>query len=444
MTEEEHAILAAVARKPHMIGKMVGMKDLTDMHSDWMRYCWNSKDHRFLQASRGHYKTSAITIVGPVWWLIFNPEESIALCRKTDTEASDTLGAIKRIYENPDVRALYTMAHGKEPRLVTDKCDTILFDFRTAVDKEGSIDSYGVKSSLTGSHYGKMILDDIVTRRDRISRAEREVTKEFLLEVVTNIINPGKQVIHTGTPWHKEDAWSCFDGSIKDRKVFPIAKYDVYKAGLRTAEWIEEQRKLTTPSLWAANYELTHQSDDKALFKDPQFAPWEHSQMKAVAHLDAAFGGDCYNGFTIMRKISALDSRIQSFGKCWGGHIKQYYMDVVRLCHERRADVLYIENNADKGFVAEAIRETARSMGIHLMVKEYKESTNKDVKISTTLTYFWQKLVWDSETDEEYISQIVDYIPGASDLVDCPDSASSLLVHAFGGPQGSDPLFMYR
>ena len=437
MTEEEHKILACFAANPHKLGLLVGLDKLSALHSRWIRHCWVSDEHTSLQAHRGSYKSTSVSVLGAIWWLIFNPEETIAICRKTHTEACDNLGAIMKVFENADVRALFTMAHGKQPQCDTNRGNRVAFNFKTSVTKEGSIDVYGVESSLTGTHYGKMILDDIVTLKDRLSRAEREHTKEFLREVLTNIINPGKQVSHVGTPWHKDDAWTI--------SPTPIMRYNVSQTGILTPEQIAEKRSRTTPSLWAANYDLVHQSDERALFRDPRYGIWQHSPMKAVAHVDAAFGGDHFNGFTIARRVGlGADKGIQVVGKCWEGHIKHRYREMVELCRQYRADTLYIEMNADKGFTGEAIRETAHTMGYGLAVKDYQERQNKANKIATTVSYFWPELIFDqNETDDEYMKQVVDWIEG-QEPDDAIDSLASICLNAFGTPKGRDPMAMFR
>jgi hypothetical protein len=366
---------------------------------------------------------------------LFNPNAHIAIARKTFTEGCETLGAIRKLYDNDNVRALYVMAHGKEPAFTADRGDRLRFDFNTSPSKEGSIDAFGIDSAWTGKHYDKIVLDDVITLKDRISRAVREHTKEAIREIITNIVKPDGQVCHAGTPWHKDDGWTI--------SPEPILKFDYHKTGILTAEQVAMKKSQTTPSLWAANYELLHQADDHALFRDPKYDHWQNSPMKAVAHLDAAFGGDCFNGFTIMRKVSSLDDNIQAIGKCWEGHIKNHYIKLVNLMRDLRADTLYVETNADKGFVAEAIREVAKALNYTMKVVEYREGQNKDVKIATNLAYYWPKLIWDHNTDDDYIAQIVDWREGAEPN-DCPDSAASLLRQAFDGPQGSDPLFMYR
>ena len=76
--------------------------------------------------------------------------------------------------------------------------------------------------------------------------------------------------------------------------------------------------------------------------------------------------------------------------------------------------------------------------GKGIRVATYAESMNKDIKIVSFLKKYWQRIVWDPNTDPNYLNQVNDYRPG-QDPRDAPDSASSLLRQAFyrgGGVSG--------
>jgi hypothetical protein len=81
---------------------------------------------------------------------------------------------------------------------------------------------------------------------------------------------------------------------------------------------------------------------------------------------------------------------------------------------------LFIETNADKGYVAKQFA----LQGIR--VNQYHESTNKFVKISTHLKGVWEDIYFHKDTDKDYITQIEDYNEDA-DHDDCPDSLASLI-----------------
>jgi hypothetical protein len=81
---------------------------------------------------------------------------------------------------------------------------------------------------------------------------------------------------------------------------------------------------------------------------------------------------------------------------------------------------LYIEKNADKGYVAKEFRKKG------LRVVSYNEHQNKYVKITTHLKFVWDKVKFVKGTDPEYIDMICDYNDNA-EHDDCPDSLASLI-----------------
>ena len=79
---------------PHKLGHFLGYKDLRPFHDEWIKHCWGGTGTRTLQAHRNSYKTSAIIIVGAVWWILFHPNISILLTRKTSTNSSSIITTI--------------------------------------------------------------------------------------------------------------------------------------------------------------------------------------------------------------------------------------------------------------------------------------------------------------------------------------------------------------
>ena len=86
---------------------------------------------------------------------------------------------------------------------------------------------------------------------------------------------------------------------------------------------------------------------------------------------------------------------------------------------------MYVENNADKGFVADKLRN------LGMLVKEYRESTNKQVKIMNYLGNAWQDIYIDTElSDNLYIEQIAEWSEVAGHD-DAPDSLASIMREHF-------------
>ena len=62
--EINEEFLKLVIDQPHYLGWLMGKDKLTPLHSEWIKYCWDSNEPRALQAFRGGYKSTAIDTIG--------------------------------------------------------------------------------------------------------------------------------------------------------------------------------------------------------------------------------------------------------------------------------------------------------------------------------------------------------------------------------------------
>lgn len=409
--------LALVRDEPHRLGWLMGKDRLGPLHSTMIRHVWDSFDeHRALQGHRGSYKTTAVLEVGSVRWLLFFPNDRIAILRKKHADAAAVVSTISKAMRVPEVQAVFEAAHGCVPEAVTDRYGEVTFSFKSTNTPEASVTALGLDSGYTGHHYDKVILDDFVTLKDRLSRAEREKTKEQVREVITNVLDPGRAAGFTGTPWARGDAW----------EVVPVEplRYTVHDTGILTPEQVEMKRATTTPFLWAANYELRLDEEGDRLFSEPRYGKWLRC-TGAQAHLDAAFDGGHTCALTILARRG---EGFQGVGYAYPGNVKDWLGFVKSACQRFGVASLWMETNADKGYTADALAK----LGVPVTPKtQYAESMNKHVKISTYLYEVWGSIEWDEdETDPEYLEQVVDYREG-QEPDDAPDSAASLVRQAF-------------
>ena len=427
-------MLCRVRDYPHLLGHMVGKTKLTELHSDWIKLVWDTQPgkHFSLMSHRGAYKTTAITEMGIIYHLLFHPSDRIALIRETYTEAAKTLDTIKKYMESPALKSLFAFAHHKEPFAVRSPEGSVLYSFKRTVTKENSIDAYGINQVPTGSHYDRILCDDIVTINSRLSRACRERVKQGVLEIVTNIIDPGKSCYFVGTPWHYDDAWAMKND--EGKLVIPEAlKFRPQDTGILSPQELAEKRSTTTASLFAINYMLdTSVKDEGQIFDEPIYGDWDYTirPTRIHGHLDAAWDGTCTNALTIMAERP--DGKIQAYGKIYPGTFEDCKGDISRECRLRNVRNFHIEKNPDKGMAAGELRKVPGFPTVH----PYSESMNKDIKIVAFLKKCWQRIVWDPNTDPNYLNQINDYRPG-QDPRDAPDSAASLIRQAIykgGGP----------
>lgn len=392
--------------EPYKIGHWVGFEDLTELNNEWMRSFIYGTEDQTLLAHRGSYKTTSLSLAIGVIMILY-PDRQIIFLRKTDTDVIEILRQVVKILMNPIMLKIVEVVHGKELKLTTENVGEINTNLNTSTRGGSQLIGMGILTSITGKHGDIIITDDIVNIKDRTSKAERDRTKTAYMEL-ENIKNRGGRFINTGTPWHKEDAIS---------KMPNVSKYDVYSTGLMDEEEIQELRGKMTTSLFSANYELEHISDENTMFESPVIDVKENVEniYNGIAHIDASYGGDDYTAFTILKE--GKDGKLYVYGDLRESHVDDALHSFEAKREQYRAGTLYNEVNADKGYLAKKIRNP---------VKTYHEKMNKYIKISTFLRENWHRVRFVYDTSREYINQILDYNENA-EHDDAPDSLASLI-----------------
>ena len=409
---EQH--LVQIKHYPHLLGHMVGFDKLGVLHSEWIKYCWDSQEDRSLQAHRDSFKTTSVIIIGAIRWMLFFYNDRIGIIRNSFTDASKILKSIREIMEMDVIKDLFRFAHGFYPELIESNARRLRYNFKQSITPEANINAFGLNSNIIGTHLDKPICDDFVTLEDRVSKTKREKKKVIIQDIRANIADQGnwKSTTFIGTPWHKQDAWTvCPD---------PI-KFDVYEAKVLTDEQIEDRQKKLTPALFSINYRLINEADEKMLYHDPAYDNWQFTYTDVWGHVDAAFDGTATNALTFMSEVK---DGYQAVGFSDPGNVKNWF-DFIEVKYKRyRCRGIYIEDNADKGYTASELKKRG------LNVISYHEEMNKDTKISVFIYSIWQSLTFANGSEPEYMEQIVDWCPG-SEPNDAPDSLASLIRMRF-------------
>ncbi|GHV64370.1 hypothetical protein AGMMS49587_16610 [Spirochaetia bacterium] len=409
---DAETILTKIKNEPATtLGKILGFNRMTPLHDEWIKDMWDAPGTHAMQAYRGSFKTSSVIITGIIRYILFHPDARIGLFRKTFTDSANVLSAISSSFDHPEIRHIFRVCHGIDPVKVDDNTGRILFNFKRTTTPEANLQGYGMGGSITGTHLDVIVLDDIITMQDRVSEAEREKTKTYLDEVLTNIANPGALKIICGTPWHRDDAFK------KIAEICDIKKYPIEKFNMLSREEEDEKRKSTSPFLWACNYSLEFISDTSLLFQNPAWGPFNREGWRSTAvsaHLDAAYGGSDSCALTILSGDNIT-------GFIHRGNVQDWYYSIKGKYEEFHCRELLLEDNGDRGFLAAELRK----IGINAVT--YHESMNKELKISTVLYQAWPRLIWDEGTDPDYMNQCLDWRPGDRVHDDAPDSAASLI-----------------
>ena len=406
MTEEQKKYINLIINEPYKIGHWLGFTDLTELHNEWLKMMMFNKEDTTLLAHRGSYKTTCLSIAIALLMILF-PNMTIIFLRKTDTDIKEVIKQVTKILKSNVIHHIVKKIYGIDLILTEESVFNVTTNLVSTNKGSSQLTGLGIKTSITGKHADLVITDDIVNLKDRISKAERDLTKASYMEL-QNIKNRSGRILNTGTTWHKEDCISIMPNQVV---------YDCYNTGLIDRDKLEEIRQSMTPSLFCANYELKHIADAEALFTNPKFTKNSELIFNGICHIDASYGGADGTAFTIVKK---LDDKFIVFGKRWNKHVDDCLSEIDKLREMYLGGSIACERNGDKGYLAKKLKEQGN------VVDDYDERMNKYIKIATYLRNNWSKIEFLEATDPEYINEILDYTEDA-EHDDSPDSLASLM-----------------
>lgn len=404
MTRE--AAIAILLNEPVKIGYAVGFDKLTALHNRWIIEMIRGTQDKTLQAHRGSYKTTCVSIALACIFVLL-PNKKTLFLRKTDADVKEVIRQVRNILLSPPMQEAARLIHGKDMILTTQTASELSSNLPGDSKGTSQLVAMGINGSITGKHFDRIFTDDIVNVQDRTSKAERDRTK-IVYQELQNIRNRGGRIFNTGTPWHKEDCFSLMPN---------IERHDCYSTGLISTEQLQIIREAMTASLFAANYELRHIASDDVIFTSPQTDADPALAEQGICHIDASYGGEDGTAFTICKKSGG---KYYIYGRLWQKHVDDCLPEIIRLRKAFNAGLIYCERNADKGYLAKALRDKGER------ADTYHEKTNKFVKITSYLKSEWKNVVFVAGTDQEYINQICDYTENA-EHDDAPDSAASIV-----------------
>lgn len=404
MTRE--AAIAILLNEPVKIGYAVGFDKLTALHNRWIIEMIRGTQDKTLQAHRGSYKTTCVSIALACIFVLL-PNKKTLFLRKTDADVKEVIRQVRNILLSAPMQEAARLIHGKDMVLTTQTASELSSNLPGDSKGTSQLVAMGINGSITGKHFDRIFTDDIVNVQDRTSKAERDRTK-IVYQELQNIRNRGGRIFNTGTPWHKEDCFSLMPN---------IERHDCYSTGLISKEQLQIIREAMTASLFAANYELRHIASDDVIFTSPQTGADPALAEQGICHIDASYGGEDGTAFTICKKSGG---KYYIYGRLWQKHVDDCLPEIIRLRKAFNAGIIYSERNADKGYLAKALRDRGER------ADTYHEKTNKFVKITSYLKSEWKNVVFIAGTDAEYINQICDYTENA-EHDDAPDSAASVV-----------------
>ena len=431
-------IIETLLFEPIELAHQLGFSDMTEIHNRWMRAMISGDKDETLQAHRGSFKTTCLSVSLPIILVLF-PTERCLFMRKTDGDTKEVIRQVAKILQSDLMQGIVRAIYNTPLKLTTLTQTEISTNLTSDIKGTSQLLGMGLGGSITGKHYDRIFTDDIVNVNDRISRAEREKTK-LVYQELQNIKNRGGRIFNTGTPWHKDDCFSLMPN---------IQKHDIYTTGLVSENQIEQLKQSMTRSLFAANYELRHIAEEDVIFDSPVTNYEPSAVEQGEAHIDASYGGEDYTAFTICRKgrmqtgtkdgEPIYDDKEHYFvyGRLWHKHIDDVEDEIIQIRKSFMAGKIFCETNGDKGYLAKELRSKGER------VVPSHEDMNKYLKITSYLKSVWRDVIFVKGTDEEYINQICDYNENA-EHDDAPDSLASIVRKMWNKKASGEykPIFM--
>ncbi len=419
----ERKALSKILKEPYYLSKVCGYNKLVPLHGEWIKWLLGKENsekeedkEKLLLAHRGSYKTTCI-VVGLVWLLLHDCEQTILLVRKTATRSVSVLRAVSKQLQNPLVKRLFELKYGVKFKMVKNTDYNIELGYKKNITIEPNIMGCGIGDSVTGLHFSRIHNDDVVTTVDKKSSAERRRTIDFCDEC-TNLLNPGGTSTYTGTAWHEEDAYS----RIKNLKRYPIGSMDLAEYTEKKIQSLKDKLPL---ELYILNYELEIVNVENSRFSDMVLGEMPEDYKTCYAQIDAGYKGADNTAMTILikqEKDGVIRHHVRGYRLT--GHVLEHETRILQIIRKFRVNHLYLEDNADKGLLADTLRKSTASLG-YVRIISYHESMKKEIKINNYLGLYWDCLVFSNSSDSKYLLEIKNY--GDIERDDCPDSLATLL-----------------
>jgi len=229
------------------------------------------RNTKVLLIPRRHLKSSIATIGHPIWEWCSNPDLRFLMVQGMEHLAIEYLDEIKTKLGNPLLPYLFPNSFYKNPR-DSGKWQADRINIRRPnPNKVPSMFVTGENSSRTGTHYNRLIVDDLVHSGNYDTEDKRQKTKTFYANLLPQLL-PGARVVIPGTRWHWGDLYgqliSTEDGKTSDVEVMkmdcgwraegewtPTFPLQNGRAGF-TKESLEALRtsKGMTPFTWSCQY----------------------------------------------------------------------------------------------------------------------------------------------------------------------------------------------
>lgn len=273
--------------------------------------------------SRGHYKSTVITLAGAVQEILRDPDVTIGIFSNVLALSKKFVKQIQRALEAPALVQLFPDILHTRPPLRNWSAQEGLIVKRKSNPKEPTVQAAGlVDGQPIGAHYALRIYDDIVTP-DSVSTPEQiaKTTEAWELSLALGA-SEGGRAWYCGTRYHPDDTYSV----LLERKVLKERRRVCYDAAgksvLMQPEKLDKLRRDMGERTFSAQMLQNPISAGVRLFRDEWFHTLEkmpdRSTMNVYIVIDSANAKRKSSDYTDMKVVGL------------GRDVNYYMLDAVR------------------------------------------------------------------------------------------------------------------
>jgi predicted phage terminase large subunit-like protein len=232
---------------------------------------------------RGSFK-SAVFDVGLVCWEIArNPNIRICVCSETGKQARKFVAQAMQIIDSQWFRERFGVHRGKEWK---EGSGSFVSALRTTKHKkESTLQSAGAGEVWTGSHWDLVVMDDVVSQENTRTPEAIENMAFWFGEILAQL-DPGCRLLMIGTLHHFADLYCRIRKDPEMKKMFEFSIHawknpdgSLFFPGRITSAFIDQQKVLMPPRLFACFYLNQPTTEDDQIFKREYFRVIEDSDI---------------------------------------------------------------------------------------------------------------------------------------------------------------------
>ena len=161
-------------------------------------------NHEYLLSPRDHGKTTVLPRVITEHDCLFQQDFLTLIISKTVGQSKKSLNVIdKDLTKNQ-----YIQEDFQDELSDYDKIGNEIYFNRMKVARDATIEGNGLLGNITGGHFHRIVLDDVIDDENTRTKSARENAYKWIVGTILPLLEPDGRIIGIGTRKHYEDAYN--------------------------------------------------------------------------------------------------------------------------------------------------------------------------------------------------------------------------------------------